>query len=264
MSNRVEAKKAHDEIVSGIRVYAKQHGFTTAVIGLSGGIDSAVTCCLACEVLGVENVLGIRLPGPYSSEGSLVDAKKLTENLGIECKTIPITEIFSLYIKTLEPHFAGTKPCAAEENLQARIRANILMAFSNKFGHLVLATGNRSEAYAGYATLYGDLAGGLAPIAHISKGQVYAIADYINRDSEVIPKSIIKKSPSAELKPGQKDQDTLPPYDILDGILELILDEGLAKKEIVKKGYDEKTVSWVFDAIKKSEFKRNQAPPGII
>jgi len=138
------------------------------------------------------------------------------------------------------------------------------MAFSNKFGHLVLATGNRSEAYAGYATLYGDLAGGLAPIAHISKGQVYAIADYINRDSEVIPKSIIKKSPSAELKPGQKDQDTLPPYDILDGILELILDEGLAKKEIVKKGYDEKTVSWVFDAIKKSEFKRNQAPPGII
>ncbi len=256
-------KKTRTYLVSSIREYAKANGFQKAVLGLSGGIDSAVTCALAVEALGSENVLGVPMPGPHSSKHSVVDAAELAENLGIEMRSFSIKKLHKEYLRSLSDEFKGLPSDCAEENLQARIRANILMALSNKFGYLVLATGNKSELYTGYCTLYGDLTGGLAPIAGLYKMQVYVLGRQINLGREIIPERVFKKAPSAELAPGQKDQDKLPPYEILDGILNMLLDRGSGREEIIKSGFDKDTVDYTLELVRKSEFKRRQAPPAI-
>lgn len=250
-------------LVLGIKDYMKKCGFTKAVLGLSGGIDSAVTCCLAVEAVGSENVLGISMPSLYSSRGSTEDSRRLAKNLGISFNTIPISEIFSSYCDILRDHFKGKETDATEENIQARIRGNILMAFSNKFGHLVLSTGNKSELAVGYCTLYGDMSGGLAALSDVPKTMVYKLAHYINRRSEIIPDEIIKKPPSAELKPDQLDQDTLPPYEILDKVLFLYLDEGCSGEEILRHNFDPKLVQWIVETVDKNEYKRRQGAPGL-
>jgi NAD+ synthase (glutamine-hydrolysing) len=254
---------AHDAILCGLSDYICKCGFSKALVGLSGGIDSAVTCALAVDALGATNVWGVTMPSRYSSEGSVADSRSLAENLGIKFSTIPIEGAFSAFTKELEPVFAGKKPDLAEENIQARVRGTILMALSNKFGHILLSTGNKSEIAVGYCTLYGDMNGGLGVISDLPKTMVYKMAQYINRDRKVIPENSIKKAPSAELRPNQKDQDTLPPYEILDPIIELFVEDGLCAGEIVKKGFDEKTVAWVVAAVKNSEYKRRQAAPGL-
>jgi NAD+ synthase (glutamine-hydrolysing) len=250
-------------LVMGIRDYASKCGFSRVVLGLSGGIDSAVTCCLATAAIGSENVLGISMPSVYSSKGSVEDARRLAEKLGISFKVISISEIFSSYCDTLQAYFRGKEVDVTEENIQARIRGNILMAFSNKFGHLVLSTGNKSELAVGYCTLYGDMSGGLAVLSDVPKTMVYKLAHYINRRSEIIPKEIVVKPPSAELKPGQLDQDTLPPYELLDKVLFLYLDEGLSNKEIVRQGFEKKLVQWIIETVDKNEYKRRQGAPGL-
>jgi NAD+ synthase (glutamine-hydrolysing) len=233
------------------------------VLGLSGGIDSALTCCLAVTALGRENVLGISMPSPYSSEGSIEDARRLAAHLGIRFQVIPITDVFAAYVDTLTPFFDGRAPDVTEENIQSRIRGNTLMALSNKFGYLVLTTGNKSELAVGYCTLYGDMSGGLAVIADVPKTMVYDLARYVNREHEIIPQASLDKPPSAELRPNQTDQDTLPPYDILDGILQLYVDEGRSSAEIVGHGYDPRTVAWVLRTVDRNEYKRWQAAPGL-
>lgn len=253
----------YEALVLGIRDYLRKTGFSRAIIGLSGGIDSALTCCLAAAALGPANVTGVAMPSLYSSPGSLTDAERLAANLGVEFKVVPITPIFSAYLETLAPHFAGREPDVAEENLQARIRGNILMALSNKLGGLVLSTGNKSELAVGYCTLYGDMSGGLDVLADVPKTMVYELAAYVNREREIIPRAVIEKAPSAELRPGQTDQDTLPPYPILDEILELYLEEGLSAEEITARGFARETVAWVIRAVKASEYKRRQAAPGL-
>jgi NAD+ synthase (glutamine-hydrolysing) len=260
----------HDEIESiysalklGVKDYFRKCGFRQAVVGLSGGVDSAVVASLAAEALGPENVLGITMPSPFSSQGSVDDSRKLADKLGIALKEISITEIYQKYLEILEPHFEGRAPDIAEENVQARIRGNILMAFSNKFGHLVLTTGNKSELAVGYCTLYGDMSGGLAVISDIPKTMVYRLADHINRDREIIPRAIINKAPSAELRADQKDQDTLPPYEILDRILEGYLEDDLSIDQLVGQGLNRDTVEWVINAVRLNEYKRKQAAPGI-
>lgn len=253
----------HKGLVLGIRDYAKKCGFQAAVLGLSGGIDSAVTACLAKEALGKENVLAISMPSPYSSEGSRVDAAELAKNLGIRFETIPIDKPFSVYLELLGRHLGEDFGGITEENIQARIRGNILMAISNNEGYLTLSSGNKSEMSVGYCTLYGDMSGGLSVLADVPKTMVYELARYINTKHEVIPKAILEKAPSAELKPEQKDEDTLPPYDILDDIIKKYLDEGQSKKDIIASGHEEETVVWVIDAIHKNEYKRRQAAPGL-
>lgn len=255
--------KTRKHLVTSIRQYASANGFKKAVLGLSGGIDSAVTCCLAVEALGKENVLGVSLPGPHSSPGSKHDALELAKNLGIDFRIIPIEGLYDNYLMALAGEFNGAEPDVTEQNLQARIRANILMALSNKFNLLVLATGNKSELYTGYCTLYGDLTGGLAPIAGLYKGQVYALGRRYNLEKHVIPGEIFTKAPSAELAPGQKDQDSLPPYDVLDEILHLMLDNGFGTEQACGMGFDRETVTYVAALVAKSAFKRRQAPPGI-
>lgn len=229
------------------------------VIGISGGIDSAVVAYLACKVFGKENVLGVALPTQFSSQHSLEDAEKLCENLGIKLEIVDIRNIFELYNKTLSPHFESTKWDVTEQNIQARIRGNILMSFSNKFGYQLLTTGNKSEIAVGYCTLYGDMCGAINPIGDLYKTEIYEFANYINSKEEIIPENILKKAPSAELAPNQKDQDSLPPYDILDGILYSFIEENLDIKEIIKKGYDEQTVNWTVNTLLKTEYKRKQA-----
>ncbi|MFA7577507.1 MAG: NAD+ synthase [Candidatus Muiribacteriota bacterium] len=229
------------------------------VIGISGGIDSAVVAYLACKVFGKENVLGLALPTQFSSQHSLEDAEKLCENLGMKLEIVDIRNIFELYNKTLSPHFESTKWDVTEQNIQARIRGNILMSFSNKFGYQLLTTGNKSEIAVGYCTLYGDMCGAINPIGDLYKTEIYEFANYINSKEEIIPENIIKKAPSAELAPNQKDQDSLPPYDILDGILYSFIEENLDIKEIIKKGYDEQTVNWTVNQLLKTEYKRKQA-----
>ncbi|MFA5480002.1 MAG: NAD+ synthase, partial [Candidatus Muiribacteriota bacterium] len=224
-----------------------------AVIGISGGIDSAVVAYLACKVFGKENVLGLALPTQFSSQHSLEDAEKLCENLGMKLEIVDIRNIFELYNKTLSPHFESTKWDVTEQNIQARIRGNILMSFSNKFGYQLLTTGNKSEIAVGYCTLYGDMCGAINPIGDLYKTEIYEFANYINSKEEIIPENIIKKAPSAELAPNQKDQDSLPPYDILDGILYSFIEENLDIKEIIKKGYDEQTVNWTVNTLLKTE-----------
>ncbi|MGE5552176.1 MAG: NAD+ synthase [Bacteroidota bacterium] len=258
-----EIASVHDALVLGIGDYLRKTGFSRAVVGLSGGIDSALTCCLAVAALGHENVLGISMPSPYSSRGSVEDARALARNLAIEFKVIPISSVHASYLETLAGHFAGREPDITEENIQARIRGNILMAFSNKFGHLVLSTGNKSEMAVGYCTLYGDMSGGLAVLADVPKTMVYKLADYINRQKEIIPRATIEKAPSAELRPDQTDQDTLPPYPVLDEILHGLIEEGLSPEEVERRGHPRETVAWVARAVSRSEYKRWQAAPGL-
>ncbi|MBD3295901.1 MAG: NAD(+) synthase, partial [Candidatus Omnitrophica bacterium] len=249
-----------------IKEYMDRYGFEKALVGLSGGIDSAVTCALAARAAGAENMLGLSMPSGYSSKESEEYARRLAENLGIEFRVVPMGGIYDSYLDTLETHLAKEGGKGVEiyhQNLQARIRGNILMAFSNRFGYLVLATGNKSEAMMGYCTLYGDTVGGLAVLADVLKAGVYQIAGYINRDGEVIPGEIIERVPSAELKPGQKDEDNLPPYDILDRILHFYLEEDYSPDQLREKGFSEEHIDQVLTTIKKTAFKRDQLPPGI-
>ena len=250
-------------LLLGLGDYIRKCGFQRAVLGLSGGIDSSLVCCLAAEALGPKNVLGIAMPSAVSSQESLEDADRLAKNLGIEFRIVPIEPLVRSYSDSLSEHFKGSSAGLAEENIQARIRGNLLMAFSNKFGYLTLSTGNKSELSVGYCTLYGDMSGGLSVIADLPKTWVYRVAAEINRRSEIIPGRCFTKPPSAELRPDQKDQDTLPPYEILDGILDLYLEQELIGDEIVERGYPRETVEWVIHAVNRSEYKRRQAAPGL-
>ena len=258
-----EIESVYQALVLGLKDYMGKCGFNTAILGLSGGIDSAVTCCIAAEALGSDNVVAVTMPGPYSSPGSVEDSEKLAGNLGIKFETVVISPIYEAYIKSLRPQFRGREVDITEENIQARIRGNILMALSNKFGHLVLSTGNKSELAVGYCTLYGDMSGGLSVISDVPKTMVYELAGYINRQSPVIPQDIINKAPTAELKENQTDQDTLPPYDVLDQILHYYLDEHYSMEDILRLDFEPETVSWVIRAVDRNEYKRRQAPPGL-
>ena len=247
----------------GVRDYVHKCGFKSAIVGLSGGIDSALVAVLAADALGADKVLGVSMPARYSSEGSLSDAEALAKNLGILYEVLPIESAFNSVEKQLEKVFAGTKPNEAEENIQSRLRGVTLMALSNKSGALVLTTGNKSEMAVGYCTLYGDMCGALAVIADVFKTDVYKIARWVNREREIIPDASILKPPSAELRPNQKDQDSLPEYETLDAILELYVVKNLGKEEIVKKGFAAAVVNDVLNKINFSEYKRRQAAPGL-
>jgi len=267
--------KAPEELFSalslGLRDYLRKCNFKSAVLGLSGGLDSAVVAAIAVDALGAENVVGVSMPSPYSSRGSIDDALALARNLGIKCLEIPITNAFAAFKAEFAEIFKGQPENETEENMQPRLRAMTLMALSNKFGHLLLTTGNKSELAVGYCTIYGDMAGGLAVISDVPKTMVYELARWINSDysarvgrkRDLIPRSIIEKPPSAELKPNQTDQDTLPPYDILDEILRLYVEENLSARDIIAHGFDEKTVRWVQRRVDLNEYKREQAAPGL-
>ena len=247
----------------GLRDYCRKCNFRSAVLGLSGGIDSAVTAAIAADALGAENVTGVSMPSPYSSRGSIDDAHAIARNLGIKFLEVSITDAFAVFKSQFKEVFKGLHENETEENMQPRLRAMTLMALSNKFGHLVLSTGNKSELAVGYCTIYGDMAGGLAVISDVPKTIVYELARWINRERAIIPRSTIDKEPSAELKPNQKDQDTLPPYEILDQILEFYVEENLSARDIIARGFDEKTVRWVQRRVDLNEYKREQAAPGI-
>jgi len=256
-------ESVYKALVLGTRDYVKKCGFKKAVIGLSGGIDSAVTAVIAVKALGSKKMLGVTMPSSFSSKGSVEDSVVLAEKLGIDCQVIPIKSIYNAYTKTLSGIFAGLPFDVTEENLQARIRGKILMAISNKHGYLVLTTGNKSELAVGYCTLYGDMCGGLAVISDIPKTMVYDLAEYINRRKEIIPVDTIEKPPSAELRPNQKDQDSLPPYDVLDGVLMAYIEETKDVGDIVGMGYDESLVKDIISKVDRNEYKRKQAAPGI-
>ena len=250
-------------LILGTRDYVTKCGFSKAVIGLSGGVDSALTAAIAARALGPENVLGVGLPSPYSSPESLEDAEQVAKNLGIGFTVLPITDLFKTFLATLAPVFAGAKPDVTEQNIQARIRGNLLMAIANKQGRLLLSTGNKSENAVGYCTLYGDMSGGLAVISDVPKQLVYALCRYLNKDREIIPLRTIDKPPSAELAPGQKDEDDLPPYPVLDAILAAYLEEHRSIKEIVEMGFARPMVEDVVRRIRTNEYKRKQAPLGL-
>ena len=258
-----EIKAIYDALVMGIRDYVYKTGFSSVVLGLSGGIDSALTAALSVRALGPENVLGIALPSPYSSDDSLVDARELAANCGCRFEVLPIAGLFNEYKETLGHLFVGMDEDVTEQNIQARIRGNLLMALSNKLGNLLLTTGNKSELAVGYCTLYGDMSGGLAVISDVPKQLVYELAEFINKDQEVIPVRTITKPPTAELRPDQCDQDDLPPYDLLDQILELYLEEGMGRSEIIAKGFDQPVVDDIVRRIRLNEYKRKQAPMGL-
>ncbi|MGH7587458.1 MAG: NAD+ synthase [Gemmatimonadota bacterium] len=254
-----------EALTLGLGDYFRKNGFSDACLGISGGIDSAVAAAIAAQALGAERVHGFYLPSPYSTEESEAGARALCESLGIAFDEIPIGSIFLEYREVLADVFGDAPEDETEENLQARIRGNLLMALSNKFGWLVLAPGNKSEMSVGYSTLYGDMVGGFAVLKDLLKTDVYRIAEEINRQAgrDVIPTATITREPTAELRPGQKDSDTLPPYDVLDGILEAYVERDLGVGEIVGLDFEEKTVRWVVEAVDRSEYKRRQAPPGI-
>ena len=254
----------HDALVLGVRDYFEKHGFTKGCLGLSGGIDSAVTAVIVAEALGKKNVLGITMPSEYSSKGSVQDSERLAKHLGIEFMKIPIKKPFSSMVELLNPFFKGRPADVTEENLQARIRGMILMALSNKLGYVVLSTGNKSEMALGYATLYGDMCGGVGVISDVSKTKVYSLARWINREKEIIPNATIEKPPSAELRPNQKDSDTLPNYGIVDAVLEGYVEQHLSITEICEKCDLSRTL--VQDLVRRiyaAEYKRRQGPPGI-
>jgi NAD+ synthase (glutamine-hydrolysing) len=252
-------------LVLGTKDYVRKNGFKKVVLGLSGGIDSALTAAIAVDGLGKESVVGVAMPSMYSSRESLEDARALAENLEMELQVIPIGEVFQTYLKTLKGSFKGKKPDVAEENLQARIRGNLLMALSNKFGWLVLTTGNKSEMGVGYCTLYGDMAGGFAVIKDVPKTLVYELASYRNKlgPTPAIPLRVMEKPPSAELRPHQKDTDSLPPYDLLDPVLQAYVEEDQCLDLILKKGFRRKMVEEVIRKVDLNEYKRRQAPPGV-
>jgi NAD+ synthase/NAD+ synthase (glutamine-hydrolysing) len=255
---------AYAALVLGTRDYVRKCGFRQVVLGLSGGIDSALTACIAVDALGKENVLGVGMPGPYSSQGSIDDAAELARNLGIRFELVRIGDIFGAYRSSLDPVFAGRQPDVTEENIQARVRGSLMMAISNKFGGLLLTTGNKSELGVGYCTLYGDMCGGLAVISDVPKTLVYKLAEFVNSRSPVIPRSTIDKAPSAELRPDQKDSDSLPPYDVLDCILEDYIEDSKSPETIASnRGYDLELVRKVACMVDKSEYKRQQAAPGL-
>jgi NAD+ synthase (glutamine-hydrolysing) len=258
-------------LVLGVSDYSRKCGFKKVVIGLSGGIDSALVAAIATEALGKENVLGVLMPSPYSSDHSVKDALALADNLGIKTHLLPIGDLMQDYDHTLESLFAGTEFGIAEENIQSRIRGNLLMAIANKFGYLLLSTGNKSEISVGYCTLYGDMNGGLAVIADVPKTRVYSLCQWLNltktvdpnSQKEVIPNNILTKPPSAELKPGQIDQDSLPSYEVLDDILHQLIHEHQGSEQIIKAGHDPIVVKKVIKMVARAEFKRRQAPPGL-
>ena len=247
----------------GVRDYVRKCGFKSVIVGLSGGIDSALVAAIAADALGAESVFGVSMPARYSSSGSLTDAERLAKNLGIRYEVLPIEPVFKAVEAQLQNVFAGTKPNEAEENIQSRLRGVTLMALSNKFGALVLTTGNKSEMAVGYCTLYGDMNGALGPIADVLKTDVYKISRWVNREREIIPADSITKPPSAELRPNQTDQDSLPPYETLDAILDLYVVKNLGKAEIVARGFDAAVVNDVVNKINFSEYKRRQAAPGL-
>jgi NAD+ synthase (glutamine-hydrolysing) len=252
-------------LVLGTRDYIHKNGFKKVVIGLSGGVDSALVATIAVDALGKDNVIGISMPSRFSSTGSVTDTKALVKNLGIKLQTITIEKPFQAYLETLTESFTGTKPDSAEENLQARVRGNLLMALSNKFGWLVLTTGNKSEMATGYTTLYGDMAGGFAVIKDVPKTLVYKLVKYRNEQAgfDLIPAAIIEKPPSAELRPDQKDVDSLPPYEVLDPILTAYVEEDKSVDQIVALGFDKAVVQKTAKLVDRSEYKRRQAPPGV-
>ena len=250
-------------LVLGVRDYFLKCGFKTAVLGLSGGIDSAVTAVIATDALGRENVTTVSMPSQYSSQGSLDDAEVLARNLGIPRFVLPIKDPFEVLKSQFKEVFAGKREDTTEENMQSRLRGLTLMALSNKFGHLLLTTGNKSELSVGYCTIYGDMCGGLAVISDVPKTIIYRLANWINRDREIIPANSITKPPSAELKLNQTDQDTLPPYDILDAVLQLYVEEQLSPEDIIEKGYAAETVRWIQRHVDSNEYKRRQAAPGL-
>jgi NAD+ synthase (glutamine-hydrolysing) len=252
-------------LVLGTRDYVRKNGFTDVLIGLSGGIDSALVAAIATEALGAEHVTGVLMPSRYSSDHSISDAEALARNLGIRTFTIPIEPAHEAFEEMLAPVFAGTDPGLAEENVQARIRGNVLMTMSNKFGWMVLTTGNKSEMATGYATLYGDMAGGFAVIKDVPKSLVYALCNDLNERSgrEVIPHTVIEKPPSAELAPGQLDSDSLPPYEVLDPIIEGYVEDDLSVGELVLRGHDPDLTRRVARMVDRNEYKRRQAAPGV-
>ncbi|WP_414549428.1 NAD+ synthase [Anabaena sp. CCY 0017] len=258
-----ESEEIWQALVLGVRDYAQKCRFSKVVLGLSGGIDSALVAAIASVALGKENVLGVLMPSPYSSSHSVSDALALAENLGIETTTLKIGELMQGFDHTLADLFAGTEFGIAEENIQSRIRGNLLMAIANKFGYLLLSTGNKSEMAVGYCTLYGDMNGGLAVIADVPKTRVYSLCHWLNRQNEIIPQNILTKPPSAELKPGQIDQDSLPDYEILDDILEHLIHNHQSAAQIVAAGHDPVIVNRVIQMVARAEFKRRQAPPGL-
>jgi len=262
-NQRDELEELYHALILGLRDYFQKCGFNSAVLGLSGGIDSALTAVLAVEALGKGNVIGAAMPGPYSSEGSVKDAVLLAENIGIECFNLPITTAYQVVKDGLKEVFEGNPEDATEENLQARLRGVTMMALSNKFGSLLLTTGNKSELAVGYCTLYGDMCGGLAVISDLPKTLVYELARWINRKQEIIPNATMEKPPSAELRPNQTDQDSLPPYDQLDAVLALYIEENLPIREIVSRGYDEALVHRITSLVDRNEYKREQAAPGL-
>jgi NAD+ synthase/NAD+ synthase (glutamine-hydrolysing) len=261
---RNEIAYAYEALVTGTADYVRKCGFKKVLIGLSGGIDSAVVAGIAVDALGAENVLGVSMPGPFSSAGSKNDAATLAKNLAIEFVTLPITDVFEEYKWALSPAFGDRPADVTEENIQARIRGNYLMALSNKFGSMVLSTGNKSELAVGYCTLYGDMAGGLAVISDVPKLMVYELANWINRERELIPRSTIDKAPSAELRPNQKDEDSLPPYDVLDRILKAYIEDLRSPQEIADHyEFDVKLVRDIAVLVDRTEYKRKQAAPGL-
>ena len=260
-----ELAEIYQALVLGTRDYVRKNGFEKVIIGLSGGVDSSLVAAVATDALGADNVIGVSMPSRYSSPGSKSDAKALTRNLGIEFKVISIEKAFSSYLETLAEPFKDIQPDVTEENIQARVRGNILFALSNKFGWLVLACSNRSETATGYTTLYGDMAGGFIPLKDVPKTMVLDLASYKNRQAgkEVIPSAVLTKAPSAELRPDQKDTDTLPPYDILDPILKAYVEDDVTIDQIIAMGFDRDIVTKVARLVDRSEYKRCQAAPGI-
>ena len=257
--------EVYDALVLGTRDYVRKNGFEKVLIGLSGGIDSSLVAAIAVDALGKSNMVGVAMPSRYSSLGSVSDTELLAKNLDIKLMTIPIKKGFQAYLGMLAEAFEGTELNVAEENIQARIRGNILMALSNKFGWLVLTTGNKSEIATGYTTLYGDMAGGFAVIKDVPKTMVYELARYRNSlaDSELIPYTVISKPPSAELKPDQKDVDSLPSYELLDPVLTAYVEEEKSVEQIIAKGIDEQVVKKAARLVDTSEYKRRQTPPGV-
>ena len=256
-------EEIYEALVLGTRDYARKCGFSRVLLGLSGGIDSALTAAVAAEAVGAANVLGVLMPSPYSSQGSIDDSLDLAGRLGIPTETLSIAPIMTAFDEALATPFAALPADVTEENIQARIRGNLLMALSNKFGALLLTTGNKSELAVGYCTLYGDMSGGLAVIADVPKTVVYRVAAWLNGRREVIPPAVLTKAPSAELRPDQTDQDSLPPYDVLDGILERHVEQHESYEDIVRAGYDPSTVQRVLRLVRTAEFKRKQAAPGL-